>query len=81
MSHQSRAAAYGHHHEVGQRVVLPIHHGVGLEEVAQQQAALSATLDDAVRQLSHQKTDRASLATLFQELSQRLSHDQPPQQA
>ncbi len=47
----------------------------------QQHAALSATLDDAVRQLSHQKTDRASLATLFQELSQRLSHDQPPQQA
>lgn len=47
----------------------------------QQHAALSAALDDAVRQLSHQKTDRASLATLFQELSQRLSHDQPPQQA
>ena len=50
-------------------------------DFTQQHAALSATLDDAVRQLSHQKTDRASLATLFQELSQRLSHDQPPQQA
>lgn len=49
-------------------------------EFGQQHAALSATLNDAVRQLSHQKTDRASLATLFQELSQRLSHDQPPQQ-
>ena len=50
-------------------------------DFTQQQAALSATVDNAVRQLSHQKTDRASLATLFQELSQRLSHDQPPQQA
>ena len=50
-------------------------------DFGQQHAALSATLDDAVRQLSHQKTDRTSLATLFQELSQRLSHDQPPQQA
>ena len=39
---QRRAAAYGHPHEVGQRVVLPIHHGVGVEEVAQQQAKLYA---------------------------------------
>ncbi|HMU29256.1 MAG TPA: hypothetical protein PKD43_04115 [Nitrospira sp.] len=50
-------------------------------EFTQQHATLSATLDQAVQQLSHQKTDRTSLATLFQELSQRLSHDQPPQQA
>jgi len=50
-------------------------------DFTQRHTALSATLDDAVRQLSHQKTDRASLATLFQELSQRLSHDQPPSQA
>jgi len=50
-------------------------------DFTQRQTALSASLDEAVRQLSHQKTDRASLATLFQELSQRLSHDQPPQQA
>lgn len=42
-------------------------------------AELSAALEEAVRQLSTQKTDRASLAALFQELSQRLSHDQPPQ--
>ena len=51
------------------------------DEFTQQHATLSATLDQAVQQLSHQKTDRSSLATLFQELSQRLSHDQPPQQA
>ncbi len=51
------------------------------DDFTQQQAALSATVDNAVRHLSHQKTDRASLAALFQELSQRLSHDQPPQQA
>ena len=50
-------------------------------EFTQQHATLSATLDQAVQQLSLQKTDRSSLATLFQELSQRLSHDQPPQQA
>ena len=50
-------------------------------EFTQQHATLSATLDQAVQQLSHQKTDRSSLATLFQELSQRLSHDQPPQRA
>ena len=49
-------------------------------EFTQQHATLSATLEQAVQQLSHQKTDRASLATLFQELSQRLSHDQPPHQ-
>lgn len=49
-------------------------------DFTERQTALSATLDEAVRQLSHQKTDRASLATLFQELSQRLSHDQPPSQ-
>lgn len=49
-------------------------------DFTQRHTALSATLDEAVRQLSHQKTDRASLATLFQELSQRLSHDQPPPQ-
>lgn len=49
-------------------------------DFTQRYTALSATLDEAVRQLSHQKTDRASLATLFQELSQRLSHDQPPPQ-
>ena len=49
-------------------------------DFTQRQTALSASLDEAVRQLSHQKTDRASLATLFQELSQRLSHDQPPPQ-
>ncbi|HAP42113.1 MAG: hypothetical protein R3B11_02500 [Nitrospira sp.] len=47
-------------------------------DFTQRHTALSATLDEAVRQLSHQKTDRVSLATLFQELSQRLSHDQPP---
>lgn len=47
-------------------------------DFTQRHTVLSATLDEAVRQLSHQKTDRASLATLFQELSQRLSHDQPP---
>ncbi len=50
-------------------------------DFTQRHTALSATLDEAVRQLSHQKTDRASLASLFQELSQRLSHDQPPPQA
>lgn len=50
-------------------------------EFTQQHATLSATLEQAVQQLSHQKTDRASLATLLQELSQRLLHDQPPQQA
>ena len=50
-------------------------------EFTHQHATLSATLDQAVQQLAHQKTDRTALATLFQELSQRLSHDQPPQQA
>ena len=50
-------------------------------DFTEQQTALTATVDHAVRQLSHQKTDRVSLAMLFQELSQRLSHDQPPQQA
>lgn len=49
-------------------------------DFTQRHTALSATLDEAVRQLTHQKTDRVSLATLFQELSQRLSHDQPPSQ-
>lgn len=51
------------------------------DEFKQHHATLSATLEQAVQQLSHQKTDRAALATLFHELSQRLSHDQPPQQA
>ena len=49
-------------------------------DFTQRHTALSATLDEAIRQLTHQKTDRVSLATLFQELSQRLSHDQPPSQ-
>lgn len=49
-------------------------------DFTQRHTALSATMDEAVRQLTHQKTDRVSLATLFQELSQRLSHDQPPSQ-
>ncbi|MBI4000461.1 MAG: hypothetical protein HY348_01590 [Nitrospira defluvii] len=48
-------------------------------EFSQKHAELSAALEGAVQQLSTQKTDRASLATLFQELSQRLSHDQPRQ--
>ena len=51
------------------------------DEFTQQHATLSATLELAVQQLTHQKTDRASLATLLQELSQRLLHDQPPHQA
>lgn len=50
------------------------------DDFTQRHTALSATLDEAIRQLTHQKTDRVSLATLFQELSQRLSHDQPPSQ-
>ncbi len=51
------------------------------DEFTQHQATLSARLEQAVQQLSHQKTDRAALATLLHELSQRLSDDQPPQQA
>ncbi|GMV51802.1 hypothetical protein FBQ96_02365 [Nitrospirales bacterium NOB] len=49
------------------------------DDLREKHAELSAALDAAVRQLSTQKTDRAALAALFQEVSQRLSHEQSPQ--
>ncbi len=45
------------------------------ESFTQRHAELSATVETAVERLSAQKTDRASLAALFQELSQRLSDE------
>lgn len=49
------------------------------DDLREKHAELSAALDAAVRQLTTQKTDRAALAALFQEVSQRLSHEQSPQ--
>jgi uncharacterized protein YPO0396 len=45
------------------------------EDFGHKHAELSAAVETAVLRLSAQKTDRASLAALFQELSQRLSDD------
>ncbi|MFO0731581.1 MAG: hypothetical protein U0361_11425 [Nitrospiraceae bacterium] len=45
------------------------------ESFVQRHTELSATMESAVERLSAQKTDRASLAALFQELSIKLSDD------
>ncbi|WHZ23666.1 MAG: hypothetical protein OJF47_002778 [Nitrospira sp.] len=45
------------------------------EDFGHKHTELSAAVETAVQRLSAQKTDRASLAALFQELSQRLSDD------
>lgn len=45
------------------------------DAVNRKHVELSADIETAVQRLSVQKTDRASLAVLFQELSQRLSDD------
>ncbi len=48
------------------------------KDYGQKHAELSATVEAAVQRLSAQKTDRAALAALFQELSLRLSDDHSP---